>query len=252
MKQTFNSFVFRTARFVAAICALAVAGAAPAEPNVYDLELVVFLNEMTRSSEVDRPDPERAARYNGMLTQRLQRTGSVLTESAESGRFVDIVDRLQAAGGYTVLQHVKWRQEVQLIADAPYIDVSALGLGEDSGLKGVVRFYHSPLLYVDVLLRYAPFVDPIEQFGTPANAGGVLPGEQVAGLQSPEARTWVIDEKRRVKLNELHYFDNPRLGAIIGVWPVDEAELEAAEAVTPSSDTPIAPLSSIAEPSAVE
>lgn len=216
MKDAFR-FLARAA-LVGALAAL-TATASAQEGNVYDLELVVFLNEGSRTSEVDQADPDRAARYNDILSERFQRTGSVVTESAENGRLADVVNKLSGTGGYTVLQHVKWRQAVKVISEAPYVDVSALGLGEDSGMRGLVRFYHSPLLYVDVLLRYRPFSDPLSS-GLPQPSASALSTEDNA-LPSPQARTWFLDEKRRVKLKELHYLDHPHLGAIIGVWPVE-------------------------------
>lgn len=220
MKAAFSSPGRKAA--VVAILALLASPAWAQEGNVYDLELVVFLNEASRSSEVERPDTDRAARYNDMLSERFQRTGAVVTESAETGRLAEVVDKLAASGGYTVLQHVKWRQEVKVIAEAPYVDVSALGLGEDSGMRGLVRFYHSPLLYVDLLLRYRPFSDPLSGSAPPMTSDNVSMSDERA-LPSPEARTWFLDEKRRVKLKELHYLDHPHLGAIIGVWPIEES-----------------------------
>ena len=51
-------------------------------------------------------------------------------------------------------------------------------------------------------------------------SGTLLPTGQ------PVTRTVVqpvyyLSEKRRVKFGEVHYFDHPRFGAIVGVWPAE-------------------------------
>ncbi len=202
---------------LAVLCALlAIALPRLATANTYDLEMVVFLNQAIATSEVDRVDPERSARYNDLLGDRSRRTGTVIAETIDDGRLGEMAARLRSSGGHTVVQHVRWRQQVELIDDAPFVDVSALGLGEDSGLRGLVRFYHSPLLYVDLLLRFTPLTDALGR-----QPSSLEPG--VADFEAPLQRQWFLEEKRRVKLKELHYFDNPYFGAILGVWPVEDS-----------------------------
>ena len=205
------------------VCSLFVlisAWLAPAYANEYDLELVVFLNNDDISTELPRHGSDRHARLNQNLERLITKTGSVVALPVSAGNMTELVEKLHADPAYTVLNHTTWRQQVELIADAPYIDVSPLSLGDDStGLKGVVRFYHSPLLYVDVLLKFTPFDDPFtdEVFEPVPQPVFESEGENVI----PES--FFLDEKRRLRLTELHYLDSPKIGAVISAWPIEEA-----------------------------
>ncbi len=190
----------------------------PAIANQYDLEMVIFLNNKVRSTELARPESDRNAGLDRRLGKLFQRTGATVALPATVGNLSELAENLRLSPDYEVLQHTTWRQEVELISQAPYVDVSALSLGEESGLKGLVRFYHSPLLYVDVFLKYTPFVD---SFSQPITAD---PGASFSGVAPSEA--FFLVEKRRLRLKELHYLDNPRIGAIISVWPIEEEEGE--------------------------
>jgi len=205
-------------RLLSGLCLSLLASLPVSAASVYDLELVVFLNNNTPSSEVDAANPEHAARLDRRLAQLFERVGGLDTGPGAGGRLAGVADRIDASPDYTLLQHVRWRQEVALISDAPWIDVSALTLGEDSGLKGVTRFYHTPLLYIDVFLRFTPFQDPLATGAAPrASAYGALPLE--TDMVSAPGR--FLEEKRRLKINEVHYLDSARMGAIVGVWAVD-------------------------------
>lgn len=192
---------------------LALAWAAPLPANEYDLELVVFLSHAAPSTELNRGDSNRGAALDRRIQTLFERTGAVVAFPVEAGRMGGVVEKLRASADFLVLQHVTWRQEVQLISEAPYVDVSTLSLGDErSGLKGLVRFYHSPLLYADVLMRYEPLSDP----GLSEVADGgwdtlAMPGE-----------SYFLDEKRRLRLKELHYLDSPKIGAILSVWPIED------------------------------
>ena len=96
----------------------------------------------------------------------------------------------------------------------------SLTIGDDgSGLSGTLRFYHSPLLYVDVLLKYVPFSDPELVAAPIVNSFG----EVVQDVPTAIEIAYYLDEKRRVKLTDLHYLDSSNIGAIISVWPIDDA-----------------------------
>ncbi len=188
--------------------------ATPAWSNEYDIELAVFVNKTAPAKPGIGLESDREATLDRKLEQWFERTGSVLALPVTVGKMSELVRRLRESPGYEVIQHTTWREEVQLISEAPFVDVSALSLGEESVLRGVVRFYHSPLLYVDVLLRYRPFDDPLP----------LLP--QAVSTDAAESvpagpGSYFLEEKRRLKLKEIHYLDHPRFGAIISVWPIE-------------------------------
>ncbi len=188
--------------------------ATPAWSNEYDIELAVFVHKGVPAQPGAGLESDRGAALDRQLEQWFERTGSVLALPVTVGRMSDLVDRLRASPGYEVIQHTTWREEVKLISEAPFVDVSALSLGEESVLRGVVRFYHSPLLYVDVLLRYRPFDDPLPLLPQAVSTGAVENASAGPG-------SYFLEEKRRLKLKEIHYLDHPRFGAIISVWPIE-------------------------------
>ncbi|GJL81940.1 MAG: hypothetical protein DHS20C01_15740 [marine bacterium B5-7] len=201
--------------------------------NDYDLEVIVFLNNNQRSTEVSLAGTDRAIEFERRLSRLVERTGAVVAMPASSGNMVDIARKLDASADYTLLEYVTWRQTVESIDDAPFVDISTLNLGDDSGLKGLIRFYHSPLLYVDVLASYTPFVDPLSskvpatsmqpQGNTPPTIVTTTDVALTENIDRAIAPTWYLEEKRRLKLKEFHYLDNPHFGLIISVWPIENA-----------------------------
>jgi hypothetical protein len=105
-------------------------------------------------------------------------------------RLTDTASRLRAAGGYRVLAHSAWTQ-----APAAWNSrrgVSAMQVGLDSaGLQGTVILERGQYLHLGFDLRYRE-------------------GD----------REVVLDEVRRVKVNERNYFDNASIGVIAIVTPV--------------------------------
>lgn len=183
--------------------------------NEYDLEMIVFVNHDSNSTEVERSDSDSLVEQDRTLRQLFERTGKVTAAPVTESLMPEVANRLRDNPDYQVIQHVAWRQRVDVISNVPYIDVSALSLGEESGLRGVVRFYHSPLLYVDVVLKYTPFADPLSR-------DDPLPVNDLGEPAAPDITAWFLHEKRRLKLKEIHYLDSPHLGVIIGTWPVDQ------------------------------
>ena len=185
--------------------------------NEYDVEMVVFQHIGNPSTELQYSNTEQQAANERELTRLHTKTAEIVALPVTIGQLSEVVEKLQQSPAYHVLHHTTWRQEAVSISEAPYVDVSALNIGEDSGLNGLVRFYQSPLLYVDVFLKHTPFVDPLE-------------AEQASGEEdaTPLNPASFLVEKRRVKLKEVHYLDHPDIGVILTVWPIETA-IEAPE-----------------------
>ncbi|MFT5115294.1 MAG: hypothetical protein ACI8P9_004638 [Parasphingorhabdus sp.] len=186
-----------------------------ANATEYDVEMVIFLNTASHSTELQSANTEIQSRNERELNRLNEKTGSIVGIPVTIGQLSEVVEKLNNDPDYVVVQHTTWRQDVVSISKSPYVDVSALNIGEESGLRGLVRFYQSPLLYVDVFLKYTPFIDPLDQ---QSNTGP----EDSAGSEINPAL--FLLEKRRVRLKEFHYLDHPQIGAIITVWPIDVEE----------------------------
>lgn len=70
-------------------------------------------------------------------------------------------------------------------------------------LSGTIRVYAPSLLFAELILRYAP--------------GDIL------NTPDPTLPQSFIDEQRKLKLNEIHYFDQSDFGVILTVRPKEES-----------------------------
>ena len=112
---------------------------------------------------------------------------------------VSRMQRLQSGlmnSGYRILYRARWQQPPAVFQDAPVLRVGEA----ETRLQGAIRVYRTSLIFADVSLGLGDF------------------------LKDSEAPIYFINEKRRLKFKEIHYFDHPRFGALITVWPVDSAE----------------------------
>lgn len=98
------------------------------------------------------------------------------------------------SSGYRILYRAHWQQPSAVFQDAPVLLV-----GEpESRLQGAIRVYRTSLIFADISLGLGDFVE------------------------EPLVPLYFINEKRRLKFKEVHYFDHPRFGALLTVWPVEE------------------------------
>ncbi len=97
------------------------------------------------------------------------------------------------SSGYRVLHAARWQQPSEVYQNAPVVPVGTL----DTRIRGAVRVYRTSLIFVDIALGLTD------------------------SLLDPDLPLFFINEKRRVKFKEVHYFDHPRFGALVTVWPVE-------------------------------
>jgi Peptidoglycan-binding protein, CsiV len=76
-------------------------------------------------------------------------------------------------------------------------------------LRGTVRIYENQLVFAEVDLQFASLPTTVR-----VPDGAVLSRPQV----------YRISEKRRIKLNEVHYFDHPYFGALIRVSRTEDTQ----------------------------
>jgi hypothetical protein len=162
-------------------------------PLQYDVEIIVFRNLSGQTDGEQWPHAGDApADPAGHL--RLEDTLADLPQSAY--RLQRIADSLNRSGAYRVVAHKAWRQTARDRTQAAPFRVNATG----DELDGTVTLVRERFLHLDVDLV----------------------------LQS----SYSLDEKRRMRSGELHYFDHPMFGVIAEVNPY-----EPPEAATPASET---------------
>jgi len=193
-------------------------------PAIYDVEIIVFLNlhpddagEQWPAPAMPREEAFESAFPPGEFTE--------LTYSFY--QLKGITESLQNSRNYKVLLHRAWRQLAYDRKNAvPYPLESVAGDDRDS-IAGSVKLVRERFLHldVDVLLM--------------SNQGG----NRAGGTQAaPPVPTFALQEVRRIRSNELHYFDHPYLGMIAQVTPYVPA------GTPPEQDEDIQPESGSATP----
>ncbi|NNC64935.1 MAG: hypothetical protein HKN84_09140, partial [Gammaproteobacteria bacterium] len=120
--------------------------------------------------------------------------------------------RLNNLDAYTPLIHTGWSQEALLEEEAQAFDVTVLGKLRPSGS---IRLHRSRFLHLtlDLVLQndYRYTLAPIE-FDDPH--------WPLAELRAP--LRYRIDVQRRIRSDEVHFFDHPAFGVLISVKPQPE------------------------------
>ncbi len=130
---------------------------------------------------------------------------------------------LKRAAGYHVLRHLAWRQTVVDRAHAQAITLPAAGADKPVHVEGTVRvaverYLH---LYLDLKL-----VDTTLTLNA-----------DFSDYDLPEFR---LNQHRRMRSKELHYFDHPKFGVIALITPYVPPEPAPVNAVQPAVSSPSA------------
>lgn len=166
------------------------AGAASADKeSTYEIEIVVFENRLP-----DLIGDEMLARGAEARVKKLET--AVTPEAAVSEPYLHptITSVLDRDGHYRVLAHQHWQQTIDAKTVAKPVRVVAANPAE---LEGTVRFFMSRHLHLDVDLLFRDAT---------AGSGNVV---------------YRLSEQRKLKSQETHYFDHPRLGVLVRVMPLD-------------------------------
>lgn len=166
------------------------ARAAPAEKeSTYEVEIVVFENRLP-----ELIGEEMLARGAEARIKKLE--NAVTPEAAVSEPYLQptITSLLEQDGHYRVLAHQHWQQTIDAKTVAKPVRVMAKTPSE---LEGTIRFFMSRHLHLDVDLLFRDVT---------AGSGNVV---------------YRLSEQRKLKSQETHYFDHPRLGVLVRVMPLD-------------------------------
>jgi len=190
---------------LAALCCL-IAQAASA--TQYDVEVIVFRN---LGAHDDGEQWSTGTTHSDGFARDPFSPGLVnLPESQFT--LNDVAGTLQRSSAYQVLAHRIWRQEAYNRRETvPYL-LQADGTGDSTSLDGSITLIRERYLHLAVDLM----------------------------LDTPGAR-YRLDETRRIRSGELHYFDSPQLGVIARVTPYDSGGEPAPEDSTGAGDTSTVP-----------
>lgn len=208
----------------------------------YDVELILFKqNPGSSGASENWPEDPGSPDWTGAVNLQPQSAGrsySLLPRSA--WRLNAHYNTLRSRSGFEPLFHKAWRQQVTTSRAA-----KSIYLGPDTirttgpvpaPFEGLIKISVSRYLHVelDVLLRGANSNRPLN---TPD------------ALASPSRGSIRFQAKRRMRSDELHYIDHPKMGALI---MISRAKLPQPAAPQASPGTDSAPADTAPEPAAAE
>ncbi len=184
------------------LAAAALASAMPAwaatGPTLYDIEVLVFENRqpgLEGGETWKEPRKEPGDVETAASPEGAPEPNSALSQAA---------DALTRGGQHRVLAHKRWQQNADAKAETTPLRIQSLG----PELDGTLRFYFSRFLHVELNLTLQD------------GAGGMA---------------YQLAEHRRMRPQEIYYFDHPRLGALVRVTAVGKPEKpKPAKKVKPS------------------
>lgn len=154
----------------------------------YQIELVVFENKNGTSTGNEHWSIEAPP---------LDTTGALAPDDglAADSKLASALAALEKDATYRILAQKKWVQG----GDEKKSSKPAL-VQAGTELEGLVQFYVSRFLHVELDMRFRPAHAPLSETGTPV--------------------VFRLEEKRRIKSQETHYFDHPKFGVLLRVTPL--------------------------------
>ncbi len=173
----------------------AVSGAAPPAASAYEIEVLIFESRLPDldGNEQWTANPDKPQETVSAITLGITPAGSDLAKVATA---------LQNDARYRLLTHRRWIQA----ADNRLASSPVLMQTDNREVDGHVRFYMSRFLHVELNLAFQP-------------QGPAL------GSLEPAPAPYRLTEQRRIRSQELHYFDHPKFGALVRVVPANAAAL---------------------------
>jgi hypothetical protein len=208
----------------------------------YQVEVVIF--ERSGNTDVELEvwnfSPEN-------LVERQSRLVNLSANASQEIEFDPVLTNLATVqsnlvdSGIRILRSASWIQPPEVFQNAPLV---SLGIEGSSMPYGFIKVYRTSLIFVDIDLQLSPFSDYAafdftdnsvltdsaqpdiaeEQVLVGSNEGNNEDSNLEIAGQPPADPHYFISEKRRVKFKEFHYFDHPRFGAIVGVWPIADPQ----------------------------
>lgn len=188
-----------------------------------------------QQAEIAEPEPEQPqsdteadAETDGLLQYR--------GVPASDSHLGDIKNRLERRSDYQVLDYRAWRQPLVNDGDPVYFRVEA-GQSHEfyRELEGYIGFYLKRYLHVDTELWWGEYPAQTDTVDSAAiaisdqpqiGAGEDLDASEMAVSSQPESfnhrrvvRAAHLKEQRRMRSDEVHYFDHPLIGVLVRISP---------------------------------
>jgi hypothetical protein len=172
--------------------AATIAAAPTDSENQYEIEVLVIENRLPELAGGESWSPDTPA-------------GAVAANAIDPPEpteaepfFARAVKELGKDGHYRVLAHARWVQVADEKAASPPVRIRPLDKDSAGELEGQVQFYMSRFLHLGVNMTFRE------------STGGAFGGEK-------QVLNYRIQDARRVRHQEIHYFDHPRFGVLVRV-----------------------------------
>ena len=189
----------------------------------YIVEVIVF--ERTRDGEQREEQwrPESNPVTNHQLTlEQLERKSKTPTTLSPTSRLKRLEGALQSSGN-RVIQSARWVLNARTYQNATTFNLST------GRLRAFLKIYKTSLIFADLNMGLISSVPIPQSPAQPSSSQTSVtvdskyatgaPETTSINTYSPPAPLFFINEKRRLKFKEVHYFDHPKFGVILGVWP---------------------------------
>ncbi len=157
----------------------------------YIVEAVVFSHAGASTEQWDASNARNQKTQNKIIARHAKARAA--RNPLGLSKLAGIQQALRNSAEYRVLKSFSWAQSEANYARSPLIKVSG------QQLIGSIRIYAPNLLFAEINLQYAP-------------------NDLPAQLNTGSAK-YFLNEKRKLKLNEIHYFDSSKVGVVLSVRP---------------------------------
>lgn len=176
------------------------ASAATDKENTYNVEILVFATRLPQL-EGNELWTREAAVANAVSPADAD--AQAPSPTAPPGILAAAANDLAKDGRFRILAYYSWIQTADAKSASKPIRISGTNAKNPDELTGTLRLYLSRYLHLDLNLNYTEKASDASL--TNADSGMI---------------TYHIDEQRRIKSQETHYFDHPKFGALIRLTPI--------------------------------
>jgi hypothetical protein len=184
----------------------------------YQVEMVVF-EHLVADNSGELWNTDDVPDYSASIELVTEADGSSAFKRLPSSRYKlgGVNKNLKLSSDYRPLYHVAWQQPELTKSRAKKVHIK----NPEAKINGTVNLRGGHLLHLDLNISY--FVDLYTESVTSFTEENIyVAGEDVEEMKVDEeiimSGTYAqMKETRRIKLNELHYFDHPLFGVIMRV-----------------------------------
>tara|TARA_R110002050_G_scaffold9504_2_gene33428 strand:- start:4154 stop:4765 length:612 start_codon:yes stop_codon:yes gene_type:complete len=167
----------------------------------YHVELVVFEQ---LSSFADEQWPAKSGNeINASLAPGM---ASAFIQPATNNSLNSVASRLNSSSQYRVHYHQAWQQYIMRKGSAKAVKISSA----DGLIEGSVRLDKATYLHASVNLWLKQDTAQVNSW-----SDGSATGANINAPRNPH-----LVESRRIRSNELNFFDHPKLGALLKITPI--------------------------------